>query len=156
MRAAKGFTLVEVVVVMALLAILSGLAVVNLIGNQREVVADASASTLIADLRTQQMKAMMGDDSGGATAQSYGILFETNSYTLFAGSSYSASDPNNFEVQIDGLTIDSTLPADTVIFNKASGEVSGFTAGQNTVTFTNSGGDTTILDINRYGVVNVL
>lgn len=156
MRTAKGFTLVEVVVVMGLLSVLTGLAVINLLGSQREVVVDASSNTLIADLRTQQIKAMMGDDSGGSAAQPYGILFEANSYTLFAGASYSASDPNNFEVTTDGLTIDSTLPSDTVIFAKGSGEVTGFNVAQNTVTFTNSAGETTVLSINRYGVVNVL
>ncbi|HSE29245.1 MAG TPA: type II secretion system protein [Candidatus Saccharimonadales bacterium] len=156
MAGRAGFTMVEVVVVMALLAILVGLAAVNIIGSQRQIVSDSAVNMLIADLRSQQIKSMMGDDDGGSTAQSYGVLFEANSYTLFSGSSYSPSNPTNFQVQVEGLSLSSTFPSNTLIFAKASGEVSGYNASQDTITFTNSVGDQTVVEVNLYGVANEL
>jgi prepilin-type N-terminal cleavage/methylation domain-containing protein len=152
----RGFTLVEIIVVMALITILTGLAVINLFSAQTEVVSSASTNALISDLRSQQIKAMMGDDDGGSTAQPYGIVIEPDSYTLFAGSSFSPADPNNFVVDVEqGLTLSSTLPSNTIIFSKASGEITGFSASNNTITFTNTSGTQTVLSLNRYGVANV-
>lgn len=152
----RGFTLIEVMVVMGLITILTGLAIINLFSVQPKVVASASANTLVSDLRSQQVKAMMGDDDGGSAAQAYGVVIGTDAYTMFAGSSFSPADPNNFVVDVEqGLTLSSTLPSSTVIFSKASGEVAGFSPGNNTITFTNTSGAQTILDVNSYGVVNV-
>lgn len=156
MADSKGFTLVEVTVVMALIVILGGLAVVNLVGSQTQAVTSANANVLVADLRNQQTKAMMGDDGGGSAAQDYGIFFESNQYTLFIGSSYNAMSPTNFVVQLgEGVSLTANLPQTAVVFSKGTGQVAGFNAAQSSITFTNQSGVSSELTLNKFGVVDV-
>lgn len=154
---ALGFTLVEILVVMALMGILAGLVVVSLIRPQTTASSSASEGQLVGDLRGQQMRAMMGDSSTGASADTYGVHIETNSYTLFKGATYSNGAAGNFVVDLDDTIVLSTsLPSAQVVFTKSEGAVSGFAAGSNTITISNSAGaDTRIVTINRYGVVTL-
>jgi len=151
----KGFSLIEYLLVMAIFAILAGLITINLVNTHHRVSLDTSVNTLLADLHEQQLKAMTGDTEGRMTTDPYGIVFGTNSYTLFHGT-YSPSASDNFTVslgqQIQFGTV--TFPSSQIIFLKGSGEISGFSNGQNTITVedTTDSNQKTIT-INRYGVV---
>lgn len=150
----RGFTLVELLVVMGLVGVLMTLTFVNLIQPQRSASLSGTVDVLVADLRSQQLKAMAGDTLGAATTQAHGIYVESNQYILFKGDTYSASDADNFIVQADGVTFGTNLPSAQVSFQKASGEPAGFNASANTITVTASGQSRTIT-INRYGVLTV-
>ncbi len=149
-----GFTLIELVVVMGILLMLFGFASFSLVNVQRKTSVSSTADNLVSDMATQQTKAMLGAGSSGG--DSYGIYFQSDKYTLFKGTTYSASDPNNFTVSLDlGITFSNiTFPASLLIFSSATGEINGFSAGQNTVTLHDTQGTKTeTITVNRYGVV---
>lgn len=118
MKNTKGLTIVELLVVMAIAIILWGISTIVFIRPQEVVNLDATVATLTADMKAQQTKAMSGD-----AGSDYGIHLETNSYTLFVGSTYDSSDPNNFAVNVDNpiQITDVTFPGSNLIFQKGSG-----------------------------------
>lgn len=152
-----GFTLIELILIMGLFAILAALATVNLLRPQNKASIDTAVTTLVADLKEQQIKAMAGDSEGQGTAFAYGVYFEPQKYTLFRGSSYSGPDPAYFVIDLGGkVTLSSTLPLSQVVFSRRSGGVANFVAGSNTITITqNSSGQQKTITINRFGVINV-
>lgn len=150
-----GFTLLELLVVMALIGILMTLTVVNLVKPQRSASIAGTVDVLVADLRSQQLKAMAGDSQSASSAQAHGIYIEPNRYTIFKGSSYSGADADNFIVQPDSITFSTNFASSQVAFQRASGEPSGFNPSANTITVSNLSGESKTLTINRYGVVTV-
>ena len=118
-----GFTLIELLVVIGIFTILSGYATINLLKPQTKASVDSATTTLVSDLRSQQLKAMVGDTEGAASAQPHGIFFETNRYTLFKGLSYSPSDSANFVVNLEtNVNLTSiTFPSSQVVFSRRSG-----------------------------------
>lgn len=120
----NGFTLIEMIVVMAIGAVVITATTVNLLGGSRQVVRGSGVEQLVAEIRGQQMRAMMG---GGTVALDLTTLDLDNN-----------------------LTIDTTFPGSQIIFAPISGEV----VGGNTVTITDTtDGTTKTLYINSYGVV---
>lgn len=153
----KGFSLLELMVVMGLIAILTALTVTNLIRPQTSASLDGVVNTLASDIKSQQLKAMVGDSLSATSAQEHGLRIQPTNYTLFKGASYSGGDTDNFTLQQGSdITLSTTLPSSVLIFTKAAGEVSGFVNGSNTITVTNSvSGQAKVLTINRYGAVSV-
>jgi prepilin-type N-terminal cleavage/methylation domain-containing protein len=150
-----GFTLVELLIVMGVIAVLGGLATVNLFQPQAAANVSSIVDKLVADLKSQQTKAMAGDTWGAGSAQEHGIYVQSGEYTLFKGGAYSAVDTDNIDIETEGgVTLSTTLPSTQVVFAKGSGEVNGFTNGSNTITITGTGGTKTVT-INRYGAVTV-
>lgn len=152
----KGFTLIELLIVIGLFSILSVFATINLIRPQTKASVDSGLTTIVADLKQEQIKSMVGDSEGLSSAQTFGIYFGGTSYTVFRGSSYSSSDTSNFEVKLDtNLVLSSTFPSNQVVFARRSGEVSGFVNGANTITITNSAdGETKTISVNQLGVIS--
>ncbi|HEX7042241.1 MAG TPA: type II secretion system protein [Patescibacteria group bacterium] len=152
----RGFTLVELILVMGIVAILLGFVTINLIKAQNSSSISSTLNTVISDIKNQQIKAMVGDAQGGAAESSYGVHFDTSKYVLFKGSTYNSSDTSNFVVNLtpDLIFTNINLPSGNIIFSVQSGEVSGFVIGQNTVDIesTNSSKTYTIT-INQYGVI---
>ncbi|KKR39592.1 hypothetical protein A2210_03350 [Candidatus Woesebacteria bacterium RIFOXYA1_FULL_40_18] len=149
----KGFTLTELIVVMGALGILFGVVNISLIGFYRRPVQRGANNVLVADARSQQLKAMTGDSNGGVNS-SYGIYFSQNSYTLFKGSSYIPDDPSNFVVNLsEGMSFtNNTFPAASVVFQKGNGEVVDWASGSSGVSIADSQtGIVTQVRINRYG-----
>ena len=151
----KGFSLIESLLVMACLAILLGLATLNLSNIKHRVSVTEMVDTFLADLKGQQLKAMVGDTEGRTTTDNYGIHFESTTYTLFHGTTYSATDAANFKTDLtDTNQITTTFPSSQILFLKGSGEVSGYVSSSATITLR----DTTnnyqkVITVNRYGVV---
>ncbi|MBI2040456.1 hypothetical protein HYT18_05305 [Candidatus Microgenomates bacterium] len=142
----KGLTLVELLIVIGIATILLGLTTINLVRVQQNTSLGAVSDILIADLKSQQMKAMSGANGGG----SFGIHFtSSNSYTLFKGSNY--VPPGDFTVTLeDPISVSTTYPGNEIVFSKTSGEVDG----EHTITITNSaGGEQQTLTVNKLGVV---
>jgi prepilin-type N-terminal cleavage/methylation domain-containing protein len=152
---AQGFTLIEVLLVMGILAVLGGLTTMNLIQPQKTVSLDGTLAAVVADLKSQQIKAMGGDEVSGSTAQPHGIYVQSDRYTLFKGTTYSAVDTDNFVVMMDaGTTLATTnMPSGQMTFTKGTGAVTSFTSAP-TITVS-SGGSSKIITINRHGVVSI-
>lgn len=152
----KGFTFIELIIVIGVLTTLIGIVVINLMNVQSSASLNTTIDTLVSDIRNQQLKAMAGDAGNGTGPSSYGIFFDTNGYILFKGESYSPLDPGNFRINFaDQVEASSTtLPGATIIFSKGSGEVSGFTLGGDSITIENlPAGKQKTIKINQLGVV---
>lgn len=151
-----GFTIIELVVVLGVLAITLAVASLNLTGIQNKTYLTTTVSTVVADIKKQQIKAMTGATEGRSDHDAYGIYFEADRYTLFHGAAYSPSELSNSVVMLENNVHVSanTFPSDEIVFDAISGEVEGFTAGQDTITLTNiNTNEAKTITINRYGVV---
>jgi len=151
----RAFTMTEMLIVMGMMSILLTLGLGNLLGSQRKSEMNSTLNSLVSDMREQRLKSMTGDTEGTAVINSYGVYFGTNEYTVFRGSSYVEGDPANFVISLDPTLSFSavTFPSDIVVFSAGSGEVMGYTEGQNTISLTDTTeGTTKIITINQYGV----
>lgn len=134
----KGFTLVELLLVMGIFAILAAFTTINLIQPQTKSSLDSTINMLIADLKQQQVEAMIGE-----AASQFGIQFDSSSYTIIK---------DDFTVSLDSnLSLSNNFPLSRVVFNKRSGEL------ENTgsITITDSGGNAKTINVNKLGVVNI-
>lgn len=152
----RGFTLIEVIVVMTLFALLSTFATINLLRPQTKISLDTTVSTLVADIKQQQLKSMVGESGSAALATTFGLYFEPTRYILFPGSSYNPVNPDNFVVDLDNNMVLSNIlfPSQTIVFSRMSGEVVGFSPGSNSVVArNNNSGEQKTVTINRYGAI---
>lgn len=157
----RGFTIIELLLIMGITSILIGLVTINLLRVQHNTSVSAATDTLIADMKGQQVKAMNGA-SNGTAGDSYGIYFDPvnhNKYVLFHGTTYVSNDSANFPVALDtNIFLTSTFPLvsgnSVVAFSQLSGEVAGFIANKNTIILKNNAGNEQLtITLNKYGVV---
>lgn len=151
----EGFTYPELIVVMGIVAMLFGFITINLFGIQRKASLDTAIAILISDLKSQQIKAMVGDTGGGINPTSHGIYFESDRYILFHGDSYSPTDPSNFPISLErSIEITNVAFSDAVIlFSTGSGEINNFVSGLNTIIIKNiAGSEQKTITINKFGV----
>lgn len=128
----RGLTLVELMVVIGILAMFFSLTLVNLTNIVPRANVTTATDVLVADLKQQQQKSMSGE-TGTATAsgnaQPYGIHIDSNQYVLYSGVTYSAVSASNAAVPVsEALELTTTFPSSNILFNKGSGEVSGYTS----------------------------
>lgn len=151
-----GFTLIEILVVIAMSAILFGLITINL-GQSRTVVSLSTVTdTLLSDIKHQQLQAMTGDIGSTNAQQPHGLYVQSSNYTLFAGSSYSGADNNNFVVSMPAtISLTSAFSDNTVLFGKGTGDVQSFVNGNNTITINDNSGSSKVITIGRFGALTV-
>jgi prepilin-type N-terminal cleavage/methylation domain-containing protein len=154
----QGFTLIEMLVVLGVISILAFVATLNLFAIQNNSDLNTSLNTVVADIKQQQLKAMVGDTESRSSGDSYGIHFNNTQYVLFHGTTFSSGDSSNFPVNLDGALVFTavTLPGSNVIFNQINGEMNGFADGSNTVSIKNTNTNLQkTIQFNRYGVITV-
>lgn len=152
----QGFTLVEVLVVVGLIVGLLSITIVSLPGAQRRAYLTAATSTLIADMKSQQMKAMFGETEGRSSHDAYGVYMESTRYILFHGPTYDPSASSNIIINLDNhIQLFSIMfPQSQVIFGSGSGEIASFTPGSSSVTVRNTlNNEQKTITVNRYGVI---
>jgi len=157
MKKNKGFTLLEIVLVVSIILILFGVVSINLSRSQRITSLSGNLQTLISDLKAQQIKAMSGATDGRAIADNYGIYFSATKYTLFHGFVYNPTDPSNYDVSLDDNINFSSIgfKNNTLVFLQETGEVSTYSAIANTITIKNiAGTEQKTMTINNYGVIS--
>jgi prepilin-type N-terminal cleavage/methylation domain-containing protein len=150
MKLEKGFTLVEVALVVSLFLILVGIATVNLFQFQHKSQLPATVNSFIADYKEQQIKAMVGDTEGSSAVSNYGIHFDTTSYTLFRNT----YGTGNFAISLpSSIQVSTTFSNSQVVFQKGTGEL----GGTGTITFLDAAnGGQTRLTINKLGVITAI
>ena len=152
----KGFSLIEIMVVMGLSAALFGFMVFNLVRFQGSSSQQSNTDSLISDIKNQQFKAMIGGTEGRADSDNYGVYFYSDRYVLFHGVNFDPVDPDNFTVDLpEDLEIQSiSLPNNTILFTKLSGDISSYSQGSDsfTVRALNINRDF-VITLNRYGVI---
>lgn len=148
----KGFTLIELIVVVGMLATLTGLSYLTLFGRIQKTDVASVMVSLVADLRSQQVRAISGEQTNGSG--SYGVHLDANQYVIFSGSTYNANDPGNTAFPTSGAQLSTTFPGSNVIFTPGSGEIPGFSSSANAMTVTSTeGGSIKTVRLNQYGVV---
>ncbi len=151
----QGFTFIELLLVMSVIAILTTFVSVALINSRASTSLETVTATFMADLKSQQIKSMVGDTEGRGTPNFYGIYLDQNKYVLFHGDTYLPQSAENFEISMDNsVRITTTFPNNVVQFASQSGELSNFNAAQNSITFsdTSTTKSKTFL-LNKYGVI---
>jgi prepilin-type N-terminal cleavage/methylation domain-containing protein len=143
----RGFTLVELLVSMGILALIFGLSSVNISQLPSNTVQSTNLDTLKSDIRSQQTLSMSNDSS-------YGVHFESNSYTLFKGDSYTQGLNANTVISLDSGIVftNTTFSNSVVVFSPGTGDVSNYLAGSDGFTIKSSGtNQATVVKINKYG-----
>lgn len=156
--AQKGFTFVELLVIMAVMGILMQFGSVSLIRFQQYASTNSSISSLVRDIRQQQLRAMSGDTAGTGTRNDFGIHFLPDRYIAFFGASYSPTNPTNFVIVLEpNIRIAATtLPGGTLIFRRGSGEIATGNA-EETISIRNTANnELRIIRINRLGVITAI
>jgi prepilin-type N-terminal cleavage/methylation domain-containing protein len=151
-----GFTLIEFIVVMGIFAVISSLIGNSLLTSSNHASLDSTVNTFIADLRQQQLKAMVGDTQGLGQNNNYGVYFKPNAYVLFTGSTYQSTGSANFSVSLPGNTQFANIlfPSSQVVFLQGSGEVQNYLNASSSVALKNTYyGTAKTITLNRYGVV---
>jgi prepilin-type N-terminal cleavage/methylation domain-containing protein len=154
----KGFTIIEMVIVITIFSILVSLTYTNFIRPQRSVNARSIISILRNDVRHQQLKTMFSQNSTLNNSRAHGIYFDSYSYTLYTNSSYSLGDGTNFTVDLPTNFEFSTInfPSGELNFGSVDGSVAGYNPAQNSVTLRNVDSDEQFtLTVNNYGTLTV-
>jgi prepilin-type N-terminal cleavage/methylation domain-containing protein len=151
----SGFTIVELLVVIAIVTLLFVLSTLNLGHSESDTSVTSTVDTMLADIKSQQLLSMAGDAGSQTTQQPHGIYLQSTSYTLFAGSTYSASDANNYTVSIAPNKIITTFPSSTLSFEFGDGAIPSYSASTDTITVTGVGKTQTIT-LDRFGATSVL
>lgn len=151
----RGFTLIEMIVIMALVVALTGFITLNVVSSQRRASLIQVSEILASDMHNQQAKAMTGDAVGGVVPTGYGIHFESNKYVLFTGSSYNALETTNTVIPVTSPASFSAIgfPNNMVVFLARSGDIANYVSGSDYVTLSEgTSGQTKTIHLNRYGV----
>ena len=152
----KGFTLIEMSLVMGRFLTLIGITFIGFLSLQQKSTLFANSSVLLADIQSQQIKAMAGDTETSNSASDFGVHFKNTSYTLFRGSSYLDQEPSNVQIDLETpLSFEEVdLPETAIVFSKGSGEVSGFSSDDSTLKVKNNeSGEEILVKFNKYGTL---
>ncbi len=159
MNKSRGFVLIEIVVVFGMLAVLTIMTTLNVFGSNRTASLTGAINILIADMKSQQTKAMTGSQVSGVSPLGFGIHFDSTGYTLFKGLTYSATEPTNSRINNDIKVRFSniSLPNGSLVYASRSGEFVGYSSTSSTVTVTHidSGISKTVF-LNKYGVITAI
>jgi len=143
----SGFTFTEVLMVIAILGIMAGLAIPFYQSFQISSQVDNTTQEIISTLRWAQARAMSSE-----SLSSFGIHFESQRYVLFKGDIYNSADPSNEPISLsDVLSVNSGAGVD-IIFTA----ISGTTTNTGLITVSATSGKPRTITINEHGVINAL
>lgn len=149
-RSRDGFTLVEIVVVIAIVGVLAGLSI-RLFGFLKSTTFDANVQEVLANLRQVQSQARTVNGN-----QEYGMSFSANGWTTFSNNPTTGVQTNITTKNYSGTTIATSFnPAATqVIFSRLTGQTKNAASGTVTISITNPT-KSRVIQINSSGVVYV-
>jgi len=131
----KGFTLPELIITMSILGMITSIIVINVLTAQSKATVNNTILTFVADLRSQQLKAMTGEKEGQAGNDAYGVRFNQTDYVLFKGTTYTANNPTNFSIKLSGSAqfTNDLFPSAQVVFASVSGEIINYVANSDSI-----------------------
>lgn len=116
---AKGFTLIEIMVVVAIVLVLSAIAIVSLSAMQERILLNSMASGLVFHLEESRSRSV-----AGVQGQPHGIYFDTDYYVQFRGEEYDPNDSTNTVHELDPrleLSTDILSGEESIIFSRITG-----------------------------------
>lgn len=153
MKNKKGFTFVELVIVMGIITLLMMIASVNLLPVKQKVSLSTTVQSLITDIKQQQLKAMSGETNQG-------IYFDPDqkNYFVFKGGIYDPLNTTNFKVPLGDQILVTSLDFTNrqMIFLPESGEIGSFNPSfpLNKIILQNTfSGEQRTVSINKFGVI---
>lgn len=151
----RGFTLTELLLVIGLVAIILSFSIVNILPLRDRASINTLTSTVIADIRQQQLKAMIGDTQGNGVRTPHSIYFTGTTYTTYPGVTYSAQNQHNFTVTVDdSVEFVNTFLNNTLTFASGSGAFTNYDPSNNTlIVRVKQTGQQKVITFNQYGVV---
>lgn len=117
----RGFTLLEILIAVGVMALVAGLGFVSLSGIRREAALDEAERNIVATLRDAQARAI-----AQASGASWGVRFAAVSggddyYALWSGSSFSGATSTIYLTNILEFEDPAAPGARDVLFNKLTG-----------------------------------
>lgn len=149
----SGVTLVELVLVIGLFTLLATAGLLSLITPQQKLTADSAKNLILLTVKEAQNKAMTGVE-----AKNFSVHFESGGFSLFKGTIFDSTDPENLVTNLDpSLSFTAiNLPSQNIVFSKLSGEAENFDPALNSIILTDSQtGKNFTFTLNRLGAVNV-
>lgn len=136
----RGASLIELLLVMAVIGLFTRLITLNLFRGQQRTSITVTRDTLISDLRRAQYQAMQGETESPGAYLDYSVRFEEGRYIVFPGVVYDPGNSANEVVVLDPVTRFSSIdmPFSMMTFARLSGDVRDFDPIQNHVTLTNT------------------
>lgn len=110
-----GYSLIELAVVIAITSILAGLSITGFTAFSRSEALDGGTASIVAGLRDARAKTL-----ASVEGSQYGVYMQTDRYTLFKGSSYSASAASNTITFLNSYIKASSTPS-TFVFQRVTG-----------------------------------
>lgn len=140
----KGFTLLEMIMVVMLIALLFGMATTVYYSTYQRNDLDIAAITTVQGLRNTQARARSAQGSGA-----HGVYVQSSSITLFQGSSYATRDTAYDEVYEIPATI-TIAGTQEIVFSGLNGkpQVTG------SLVLTAANNESRTITINDYGVID--
>jgi prepilin-type N-terminal cleavage/methylation domain-containing protein len=121
----KGFTLIELIVVIAIAVLLGGLALPALRVAQKNSDLESVAESLMSVLRLAQNRTLASEE-----ASQYGVFFDMTTspdqYTLFKGTTFATRDVAEDELHIFPQSVEisaATMPGNEIVFTRVTGSV---------------------------------
>jgi type IV fimbrial biogenesis protein FimT len=147
-RQPAGYSYLQILLVVALLAILAAVASPYYVQWQQQQRVDSTALLLIADLQNTQTRALQRyyNDTWGVH-----IADSAKVYTVFHGTSYNSTDSYNYMVSYPSSV--SVSPDQDIVFESGSGELDSGTT-TITVTSTTLPTEAVTININEQGLID--
>ena len=118
----KGFTLIEILVALALLAIVSAITMASFSNLNKTNALDSSVANIVSILDEARSKTLASQNS-----EQYGVHLEQNQVISFIGNSYNSGDSDNVVFTINKLVeisdISLTSGGNDIIFDRLTGQV---------------------------------
>jgi len=142
----KAFTLIEILLVIIILAVLSGSTIPISINFYKTQQLDINVKGVVQSLRKAQLKAMSIESDS-----SFGVYLTNDNYILFKGSSFDNRDISYDEI-FDLPQVITVSGIQEIAFSKFEGMPIGDLTGD---IILNSDGDSRIININEIGRINL-
>lgn len=123
----KGFTILELIISIAIIALISVAVGMELITFQRVASLDAAAKDVVSQLRSVQNKALSGEDGNSdGTGDAWGVRFSNNTddtYAEFYGSSFNSTNVTGTTTLSSSVVFTNPAPGATkdIVFTKITG-----------------------------------
>lgn len=146
----KGFTLLEIMLVIILLSAVLGFSVLYYQNSQVRADVNSQAAVLVSYLRLAQSNA-----SSGQNNTFKGVHLNNNSYVMFSTTSYNSSDPNNYPITLPPVisiqSINLSGGGQDVIFTSPEGKTNNY---GNLQIFSSQINKTLTINISQIGAIN--